>query len=473
MAWCFERKERRWQGDKAIVYCDLDESYFHCVTGAMLRVHNDDDTPVRHVRNHLYPAKVMVVVLVCAPSESRGCDGKLGMWRVAEETVSKRSSLARAKNVLYQKDVTMDSDVYYQLWTRPDGIADTIRSKLPNTRKVVVQHDNAPAHVGKDVVQRILDAINDEATTPVIVIEAQPANSPDTNVCDLGLFRSLKVNVRKHRSIEKHRSYVLKSLAASSDNDSAGDDDDNADRDDSSSSSSLLPELSCGIKRLVKGKDERGSLCVECETTVEDGRNAIKCDIRGGWWHVDCLAVRPSDAALRDDDAWWACPQCMAHGCATAGRGRARAACVVCNSRNGCADCVAADIECEHWLQCTARLGYFHQRCAGANADDDDKNDDDDGDWVCRLCRAMPGRAPSHAVVMPKKFPPDGTPMYKCVAIWHDTADAMFGAIEYAWEHYDSNILRRLFETKPIVLAAIVADKGGNRYRLPHWRKKK
>ena len=101
LAWCFERKERRWQGDKAIVYCDLDESYFHCVTGAMLRVHNDDDTPVRHVRNHLYPAKVMVVVLVCAPSESRGCDGKLGIWRVAEETVSKRSSLPRAKNVLY------------------------------------------------------------------------------------------------------------------------------------------------------------------------------------------------------------------------------------------------------------------------------------------------------------------------------------------------------------------------------------
>lgn len=96
-----------------------------------------------------------------------------------------------------------------------------------------------------------------------------------------------------------------------------------------------------------------------------------------------------------------------------------------------------------------------------------------DGDWVCRLCQAMPGRRPQHAVLMPNKFPPDGVPMYKCVAIWHDTADAMFGAIEFAWEHCDPDILRRLYETKPHIIRAIVADGGGNRFRLPHWRKKK
>ena len=67
---------------------------------------------------------------------------------------------------------------------------------------------------------------------------------------------------------------------------------------------------------------------------------------------------------------------------------------------------------------------------------------------------------------------PDGVPMYKCVSIRHDAADAMFGAIEYAWEHHDSSTLARLYETKPRVLAAIMNYRGGNRYKLPHWRTK-
>ena len=63
--------------------------------------------------------------------------------------------------------------------------------------------------------------------------------------------------------------------------------------------------------------------------------------------------------------------------------------------------------------------------------------------------------------------------MYKCVDIWHDSADAMFGAIELAWEQLNPDVLARLYETKPHVLMAIVGDRGGNRYKLPHWRAKK
>ena len=74
--------------------------------------------------------------------------------------------------------------------------------------------------------------------------------------------------------------------------------------------------------------------------------------------------------------------------------------------------------------------------------------------------------------IVPTRFPPVGVPMYKCVDIWLDNADSMFGAIERAWEQYDSSKLARLYETKPKVLAEIVRDGGGNRYRLPHWRDK-
>jgi hypothetical protein len=65
---------------------------------------------------------------------------------------------------------------------------------------------------GKDVMNRILDEINSNNAMPNIVIECQPANAPDTNVCDLGLFRSMKTEVRKLRSVEKHRNYMWKRL---------------------------------------------------------------------------------------------------------------------------------------------------------------------------------------------------------------------------------------------------------------------
>jgi hypothetical protein len=72
----------------------------------------------------------------------------------------------------------------------------------------------------------------------------------------------------------------------------------------------------------------------------------------------------------------------MIHGCATQGRGRAKAACVVCNTRNGCASCVAEDVECEHWLQCKGRLGFYHMECEDVGDDDDDGGDE--WDFVCR-----------------------------------------------------------------------------------------
>jgi hypothetical protein len=90
--WCSQRARRQWSGNGSLVFCDLDESYFHCVTGAMLRIHVDSNTPIRHVRNYLHPPKVMVVVLVCAPNSRLGRSGKVGMWRVAEDEISKRSS---------------------------------------------------------------------------------------------------------------------------------------------------------------------------------------------------------------------------------------------------------------------------------------------------------------------------------------------------------------------------------------------
>ena len=48
-------------------------------------------------------------------------------------------------------------------------------------------------------------------------------------------------------------------------------------------------------------------------------------------------------------------------------------------------------------------VGFYHESCAGVDDADDDDDVDDDAEWVCRLCRAIPGPLPQHAVVMPTR----------------------------------------------------------------------
>ena len=77
--------------------------------------------------------------------------------------------------------------------------------------KVVVQHDGAPPHVGKDAEARI-----DEfgaTLDPPIVINRQPSQSPDTNICDIAFFRALASCVAKRRRLLDRARFDLEQLA--------------------------------------------------------------------------------------------------------------------------------------------------------------------------------------------------------------------------------------------------------------------
>ena len=63
--------------------------------------------------------------------------------------------------------------------------------------KVFMQHDGAPAHMGKDVEAEI-NASGATLCPPVEVVP-QPSQSPHTNLCDLSFFRALAAGVAKRR----------------------------------------------------------------------------------------------------------------------------------------------------------------------------------------------------------------------------------------------------------------------------------
>lgn len=145
---------------------------------------------------------------------------------------------------------------------------------------------------------------------------------------------------------------------------------------------------------------------------------------------------------------------------------------------------------CPHWVQCTARGGWYHESCGKFKVPDvrervwevrgaDDEYAEEDGvvepslhdqdHWGCRVCRQLP--VMNLVVSVPKHFPPKGDPTSKYCAIWHDSANAMFAAIEYAWGKLDPEILTRLFQTKANLMRVIAEAKGANEYTLPHLRK--
>lgn len=89
---------------------------------------------------------------------------------------------------------------YRDIMTKPGGVFDTIREKMPwlHGRGAVVQHDGVTPHGGRgNAVYFQLQM--QHHTFPIEVVQ-QPAQSPDLNVLDLGIFRSLKCHVNSAKA---------------------------------------------------------------------------------------------------------------------------------------------------------------------------------------------------------------------------------------------------------------------------------
>jgi hypothetical protein len=449
-----ERKNIDWLGGGMVVFVDIDEASVLCVQPRIQRVAVEDPDPVRYLKGHLHPAKVMVLCAIGSPTET--FDGKVGIWPIIEESEATRKSKHKVKGAIYAKNVTLDGPRYKSLWLDDvDGIGVTIRRKYPNAQRVVVQHDGASAHLGDANVHEIEQQLNRGGALPYIEIVTQPAMSPDVNTLDIGFWRVLKVCVRKLRSIAKYRAYKAKQLA--NEKKRPANDDDEGEED------VVLPKVRCGDKRLLQGVNETLARCVKCNDHVE-GTPAIKCSSRGGWFHVECLRKAPPKKATNNVGVFWACDECFNAGCLASVPGRSDDACVVCGTRDACRNCVDRDVECEHWIQCESGEGFYHACCAGV--DDDDlyvKN------WVCRLCLET-GKNVEREVEVAPDWPPAGQPAYKYVDIWYDTTDSVLGAVMKAWNMISGEKVKRLFETKAVMIREIIKARGGNNFKTPHWR---
>ncbi len=138
------------------------------------------------------------------------CNGKIDIWPFVERTVAKRSSVNRPKGAMTTTAVNVDHDVYRRCII--GRVFSAIRERFPNgSRRIVnIQQDNARPHIKCDDLH-VQAAGNDGWKMKMV---NQPANSPDLNILDLGLFRSLQaIQPKKYvKEVETLVSVVRKAL---------------------------------------------------------------------------------------------------------------------------------------------------------------------------------------------------------------------------------------------------------------------
>ena len=76
-----------------------------------------------------------------------------------------------------------------------------VREKLKKAKLVMLQVDNAPGHRTGAAIDRRLEKLLNQKTPRIVLVE-QIAQSPCTNLCDLGFFRSIDSRLPKLRSFD-------------------------------------------------------------------------------------------------------------------------------------------------------------------------------------------------------------------------------------------------------------------------------
>lgn len=171
----------------------VDEKWFYLKEGKLTALLAPDEVmPHRHVQSKRFITKIMFICAVARPRfDQYGkvlFDGKIGFWAFAEEVPAQRSSKNRPRGTLELKPVNVNTEVYRNMLL--ENLIPAIKNKWPSRRTpVYVQQDGAPAHVEDNDLQVVYQG---NKYSWNINLDTQPPNSPDFNILDLGLFRSLQ-----------------------------------------------------------------------------------------------------------------------------------------------------------------------------------------------------------------------------------------------------------------------------------------
>ena len=203
-----EQPQNRWNN-----HADLDEKWFYVsTTRGRLKLPAGVEKPKRRQKSKRFVAKIMVLTAVARPSKRRRFGGMLGCWRVTETFTYKKKTTFQGQvyhaGDTREKDCTMDGDKFADMLK--DLVFPCIREKMHFAKVVTVQYNNAGGHGMSTIDAKIADQLPSPGRgVPALKIVPQCAQSPDTNVCDLGFFNSIDARLPKLRPYDLDEFYQL------------------------------------------------------------------------------------------------------------------------------------------------------------------------------------------------------------------------------------------------------------------------
>lgn len=179
----------------------VDEKWFYVVAGGQLVYcgPGEEMPGSRRAQHKNSILKVMFLTVLGRPyrrSNELRFDGKIGCFPFIVIEPAARSSKNRPAGTLETKAVTVNGEVYAEKMI--NVVMPAIREKMPwmKGHTIFIQQDGAPPHTKSGIVERIEEACNKDGWE--IVLDTQPAQSPDLNLCDLSFFSSLQKRQQKH-----------------------------------------------------------------------------------------------------------------------------------------------------------------------------------------------------------------------------------------------------------------------------------
>ena len=158
-----------------------------------------EENPTRRVRNKNHITKVMFLCAQARPrwdsTKNQMWDGKIGIWPIGHFAPAQRRSARRAAGTMVWHDEKINKDKYRELLL--EKVVPAIVEKWPrrdwnNNRFIIrMQQDGAKSHI-HPTDEAFLAGLAALGVENKLLLYTQPANSPDTNINDLGFFCALQ-----------------------------------------------------------------------------------------------------------------------------------------------------------------------------------------------------------------------------------------------------------------------------------------
>ena len=201
LAWAEEHEDEEWEDT-----IDLDEKWLYAMTYRVkLKLPPGVTKPKIRIKSKRYIPKVMMLTAITKPDPAHNFNGLIGCWRVRKKRThpdgtpwpaqrgDKRTGLKKGDDIW--QDCTMDGKLFETFLI--EKVIPSVRVKMPWKRVVHLQFDNAPGHLTQGKKDEPTSAIGSRIASHMkarrgleIKLRRQEANSPCTNLNDLGFYAS-------------------------------------------------------------------------------------------------------------------------------------------------------------------------------------------------------------------------------------------------------------------------------------------